>query len=239
MNDQTQAADPINDAIAAAQNAAAQAAATPPAPAAGVPATVPNGQTAVAPAPAAAAPIGNSLDDFDTSGMDVEAFIKVTEFGLLIPKECDTPTKEKVRVMIDLGECVRHLAIKASKGKITKYWKTYDGITSVPDGKPWAQAIQEARMLSGKPDLDPYETVDIPMTLLQDAGTAKLGDVLGYSLSTTNKKDFKTFLRQIAKKGFPVGSGKVVVDISSKKMTSDSYVWGVVKFEFVEPYTEQ
>lgn len=224
--------DPINDAITQAQEAAANAVAPAAAAAAASVPAVTSGNT---PAPA----LGNSLADFDTSGLDVDGFIKPTPYGLLVPKENEDPVKDPVRVKIDLGECVRHLAIKANRGKTVKYWKTYDGVTSVPTGESWQKAIADARALSGKEDLEPYQSVDIPMTLLQDAGGAEAGTTLGYSLSTTNQKAFKQFLRAVKRAGLPVDSGEVVVDLGSEKMTSDSYTWAVVTFDFVERYVEQ
>lgn len=222
-------ADPIQAAINEAQ-AAAGAAVADQAP------QVPATQTAGVPAQApAAGGLSNDLGDFGVGGLNVDGFIKVNQFGLLIPKEAKKPV-ENAEVVIDLSECVRHLAIKASHGDNTKYWRTYDGVMS-SDGTPWTQALAEAEAM--QPGAKPYESVDIPMTLLEDAGEAEAGDDLGYSLSTTNKKAFSKFLRSVAKSGLDVSTAVVRVKIGVEAMSKGTWNWGVMTFELLGEYTEQ
>lgn len=220
----------IEQARAAAGASAAQAA---PAPGQAVaPAANPAGQ-AVAPAPAAG-PI--TLDDFSTGAMSVDDYLKVKEHGLLVGG--NDGLVKNARVHIDMSEVQPHLAIKANTGEGARYWKTYDGAVTT-DGLPWAQAIQQANQMdtSGK-QIQPYKSADIPMTVVEDVKdlegnvVAEAGTRLGYSLSTTNKKQFDDMLRAIDKLDGATRADAVVdVTISSMKRSNKSYTWGVVQFE--------
>lgn len=222
--------DPIQDAIAAAQASAANVGTAPGT--AVAPAAPVQGQVMNAPA---AQPLSNSLADFGTGGLDVDGYIKVTEFGMLVPKEAKKPIEE-FNAVIDLSDCVRHLAMKASIGDNTKYWRTYDGITDT-EGKPWQQAIAEAQAID--PKAAPYESVDIPMVLLEDVGEAKAGDRLGYSLSTTNKKAFASFARSVAKAGLDLNSAVVQVKVGYENLKKGSWSWGIMTFSLIGEHTEQ
>jgi hypothetical protein len=218
-----QAPDPIQAAIEAAQQSAGAAVTRNQSVA-----TIEN-TPAPAPAVAVRSAMPTSLDDFDDGGLAVDAFIKVTPYGLLIPKSNDTPVPNAT-VRIDLSECVAHLAVKASRGKDTKYWKTYNG-TSTPDGMPWEAAMAAANAM--QPGQTPYKSVDIPMTLLEAVGAGKVGDILGYSLSTTNKKAFSLFLKAVDKAGLERTSAVVHVKLGHEVLKSDSYTWGVVTFDLL------
>jgi len=217
--------DPIQAAIAQAQQSAGAAVAAQPSQTVAVIENTPAPQAAVA----VRSVMPASLDDFDAGSLSVDAFIKVTPYGLLVPKTNETPVPNAL-VRIDLSECVAHLAVKASRAGDTKYWKTYNG-ASTPDGMSWESAMAAANAM--QPGASPYQSVDIPMTLLEAVGDGKVGDQLGYSLSTTNKKAFSLFLKAVDRAGLNRNTAVVQVKLGHEVLKSDKFTWGVVSFELL------
>ena len=147
--------DAINDAIAAAQAAAASA----------VPAgaTVPATQTQAAlPATPQARGVPVTMDDLMVGSMQVDEWLKVKEFGLLIGTDATLITGT-INVTIDFAAVQPNYSIKY--GNPAQYAKTYDRVTSAKGGT-WAQAVQMAQMAD--PKAREYRSADLPMTLTAD-----------------------------------------------------------------------
>lgn len=220
----------IQDALAEAQ---AKAAEQTPAQTANVPAT-----TAAAGGTAVAAhtggPVSLSMDDVVGGSLAVDAFLKVNEDGLKIG---DKPQLiETITVDIDLAQCVVAQVIKF--GNPAVYYKTLDGMTTQGQGFTWSEAIMRAKQIN--PKADPYKSVDIPMTLVEDAKDLKgnvvveAGTTLGHSTSTTNWANMVALLKAVDAKGYSRSTDTVRVTITSERRTNkNNNVWGVLKFELL------
>jgi len=154
--------DAIQEAIAKAQAAAgnvANAAA----------ASAPSASTAVVPAAgtAVAAPLPPgqkvSMEQLMTGGMNVDLWIKVKEYGLVVGQSDELVSQ--FDAYIDLTDGVGFAAKYSIKaGNPAQYWSTYDGVMS-DKGIPWAEAQAKACALDNKAKA--YPAVDVPMILTE------------------------------------------------------------------------
>lgn len=231
----TQAQDPIAAAMAAAEarkNAAtAQLAA-------GVPATqgtAPGGAVAVA-QPAQKL----SMETLAAGSMNVDNWLKVKEFGLLIGD--DKTLIQTLKVALDMTEGVGFMPKKSIKyGNPVEYKHTYDGVNAA-DGGTWEQAVAVARSVS--PTAREYRSVDLPFILLEDAKGPKdvvicpKGQRLGHSTATTNWAAFEAFYREVAAAGL---LGKMVeIELGYESKTNkNSQSWGVITFKLIGEVQEE
>lgn len=231
--------DAIQDAIRKAQAAAGSVASA-------AAASAPSGGNAVVPAAshavAAALPPGQkvSMEQLMTGGMNVDAWIKVKEYGLVVGTSDELITEFECRIELVEGMgFVPKYSIKA--GNPAQYWSTYDGVMS-DKGIPWAEAIAKACALDNK--AKPYAAVDVPMVLTKDIVSpkgvllAKVGDRVGYATSTTGFREWQDFYKKAATQGW-IGQD-VEVKVTSKRMTNkNNNAWGVMVWNGLGVYTEE
>lgn len=225
--------DPVAAAVEAAKAAAAAAIANQAAQAGAM--NLPAVQQAPAygvPAVPQAAGKPFTMDDVGGSSIVVDSWVGVNEHGLTFGKNKALFT-DPVEVEITLSEVAPHRSIKAGKNP-ARYWKTYDGVTAASGGS-WAAAMHQAQL--AEPGARDYPSADIPMTLLQDVvvkgqKVASVDERIGYTLSTTNWKNWKRFWDLCAGKGLT--GGTVKARISSEQRTGGGNTWGVMLFELVE-----
>ena len=217
----------INDAIAKAQAAANAAAGQQ----SNAVATVSQGSTAVAMVPVPGKAL--SMETLATGSINVDQWVKVKEFGLLIGDNKALIDTMKVSIsMIDGRGFVPKLSIKA--GNPAQYWSTTDG-TTCPGVGTWDQAQQKA--LSLDPKARSYRAVDLPMTLLEPAISkgveiAKVGTILGHTTSTTNWKNWEQFYKDVADAGLMGQTVQVELGFEPKTNKAGNN-WGVVSFKLL------
>ena len=220
--------DPVQAAIAAAQNAAkalveaqAQAANS------NTTAVVPTTSHAVAPA---GRPL--AMEDM-TGGLVVDKWLGVKEFGLLIGPE-KALCAEPILVEIDMTAVQPNYSVKF--GNPAQYFRTYDRVTEVRGGS-WHDALRRAQAVD--PRASEYRSVDLPMRLLQDVVVnkkvvAEAGETLGYSTSTTGWAPWRAFYSECVRQG--LHRSRVRVQIAHLKRTNNkANVWGVVTYTLLGP----
>lgn len=218
-------ADPIAEAVAAAQ---ARAAALVKEQAASLPTTTQQGSTAVAPV-RPGKPL--TMEDMAAGGITVDSWLGVKEHGFLVGPNKDLFTDE-IEVTIDFTAVAPHRAIKF--GNPAVYLKSYDGITCAQGGS-WEQAIARAQRV--QPDAREYPSADLPMVLQHDLKKgakvlAEKGQVVGYSLATTNWNVWRAFWTDCTNKG--LGGQVVRVKLGYEKRTNRAgNVWGIMTFTLV------
>ncbi|WP_419902164.1 hypothetical protein [Kiloniella sp.] len=219
--------DAISNAIEQANESAAQAPTTPASSPA--PQNLPANQSVndLAPAPASGVPLG--MDDFMTGGISVDHWIKPSEFGIALAKGKLTET---LLVKINLAEVQYCEAIKY--GNPATYHKTYDRITTA-DGITWHQAIANAKAVDGD-KARPYASADIPMVLDQEVDVEHMeaGQLLGYSLSTTNRNNWQSFIRSITNAGLDPKGSFVKVELGNEVRNKGQNTWGLLTFKLIE-----
>lgn len=177
-----------------------------------------------------------TLDDLSGGSLDVDEFIKVKEYGLLIGN--DPSLFDEIIVDITLDEVQVNETIKYGKNPVI-YLKTLDGVTCLQGGA-WETALQKAA--AAEPGARPYKSADIPMTLAKDLvfkgkTVAEAGTRLGHSTSTTNRANLQSFLADVARQGY---SGQQVrVRLTAEARKSKGNTWGVIKFDLLGLTAEQ
>lgn len=228
--------DAITQAIQAAQAAAAQAAAAPAA-------TSTSTAVAVQSTNAVAMPAGKplSMDTLSTGSINVDTWIKVKEYGILVGDVKAPQAIPKLVASIEMTDGKGFLCKQSIKaGNPAQYWATYDGVTC-PGTGTWEQAIQKAASIS--PTARPYRAVDLPLTLLEPAMSgatelAKVGTILGHSTATTNWKNWESFYKDCAQAGLIGKTVKVEVGFEEKTNKANN-VWGVLTFKLLGEVEEQ
>lgn len=209
--------NPIDDAIAAAQKAAANS----------VPSTTIEG-TGGAVSTQRAAPLG--LDDMLSGAITVDAWIKVTEHGLTIGT--DRTLFDSIPVTIDMAAIAYCYSVRF--GNPAQYDKTYDRLTSVK-GQSWNDTLRKAQQIDEK--ASEFRSADLPFVLRQDLNNKK-GDLiiakdstLGHSLSITGWKAFQEFVTLIQKQNIDPRTAVVDLDLGFDVRTNTKGTWGVLKFD--------
>jgi hypothetical protein len=174
------------------------------------------------------APSRPSLDDMaDNSGIQVDLYLTVKEAGLRIDKG---EYFKSAKVVIDLSECTPIFSVRANRGGQTTFIKSYDGrMTS--QGQNFQQATAQLQATHDKVD-GPYQTVEIPATLLQDVPGAKKGQRIGITPAITGVKFWTKFYNELRTAG--LSKGRVEATIECLPQTNkNGNEWGVVGFTLV------
>lgn len=174
------------------------------------------------------APSRPSLDDLaDNAGIQVDAYLGVKEAGLRVDKEAYF---QEAKVTIDLNECVPIFSVRANRGGSTTFIKSYDGRMTA-QGENFQQATERLRSTHEKVD-GPYQTVEIPVTLLEDVPGAKKGARLGITPAITGVKFWTKFYSELRSKGLQrsIVTAKIKCIPQTNKNGNE---WGVVGFELI------
>jgi len=125
-----------------------------------------------------------TTDDVIGSMMNVDSFIKFSDTGQIGVGE---PVKyvDKLVVSLSLAEIGPAHGIRY--GNPAVYVRTRDGVTT-DKGQSWDAALANARRV--EPTVQPYNSWDLPFTLLAKAGDTEQGSRVGY---TTVWSSFKAF----------------------------------------------
>lgn len=228
--------DPIQAAIAKANEAAKAQQSLPPN--SNVPATASGGTvTVAAPAPA---PVSLSMETMTVGSMSVDTWIKVKEDGLKIGEMAGL--LESFEAVIDMTPGVGFVlkyGIKA--GNPAQYAYTTDMANAIGGGT-WPSAVARIQALDPSKPTAPYRCVDLPFTLISDVKkgdqvVGKAGDVVGYTTSTTNWKNWEEFYRDCSNQGLL--NKKVKVKLTAQPRSNKAgNTWGVLKIEALSEYEE-
>lgn len=178
-----------------------------------------------------------SLDSFaDGGGMDVDEYLKVKAEGFKIGDEMGLI--EELEVEIDMSEVTPIYSFRCELGGQTKFVKSYDGVTT-SDGKSFQGEVDRLTRVGEKPS-GVYETIEIPMTLLNDVSDTKkkvtfdADTRIGYTPSITAAKPFRSFTRKLRQANPALLQDVVKVKLTHEKRTKGQYEWGIVNFELIE-----
>lgn len=181
-------------------------------------------------APVASAPTRPSLAAMaDSAGIQVDEYLTVKDTGFRLgDAKAKLFTTAKVR--INLNEVAPISAIRATRGGNTTFIKSYDGVTT-SQGQSFALAESNARSVSDKVD-GPYQSAEIPATLLDETGGSKAGTRIGITPSITGVKFFTKFYNELRQAGLE----NSIVDVTinhSLQTNKNGNEWGVVEFELI------
>lgn len=193
--------------------------------------------------PMQAMPRSFSSSDMSVGMMSVDAYLQVANTGMSVKGK--QGVIYEAEVLIDFNKVSYNETIKYGQNPVT-YKKTYDGVMTT-DGIAWAKACEDARRVD--PKAAPYKSADLPMTVLKDlvvtlgAGktetVAAAGDILGHSLSTTNRANFAALVADMKAKGLSadhqngIGGSRVIVKLTHEPKEKGTNKWGLLKFELI------
>lgn len=234
--------DPVKAAMEAAQAAAAAA------PSPQLPATI-SPQTSLAAAGPAPTPVALSMESMQMGSMSVDNWFKVKEDGLKIGDM--QGLLESVEAVIDMT-AGRGFILKygAKNGNPAQYAYTVD-LANAAGGGTWPAALARLQALDPSKPCAPYRCVDLPFRLIDDvvkttgAGKAavttviaKAGDMIGYTTSTTNWKNWEMFYKDVEKAGLM--GREVKVKLTAQPRTNkNGNNWGVLAFELLGEYEDE
>ena len=185
------------------------------------------------PGTAIAVPTKLSMETMAVGGMSVDQWVKVKEDGLKLGDKPGLIESMLVDIlMVDGSGFVVKYSAKA--GNPAQYESSYDGVTSASGGA-WAAALARLQALEPNKAVRPYKSVDLPMTLAEDIKKgdvvlAKVGDVLGYTTSTTNWGNWEVLYRDVTAAGL-MGKSVRVKLTAQARTNKNANAWGVVKFD--------
>jgi hypothetical protein len=221
-------ADPIQAAIAAAQASAAGATAQQAGAVANL--AAPAAQAVVVPG------VKLTMDQL-AGGLTVDNWLGVKEMCFTFGQS-KTAVMSDILVDIDMSMAQPAQAVKFGNPAI--YFKTYDMVTEVRGGA-WSEALRKAQLAD--PNVRPYRTVDIPMTLAtdvtvpggkgkEDVVLAEAGTTVGHSLATTNWGEWEAFYNNMKKLGLQASTVRVMLGYKKRTNTKGN-TWGLVTFTYV------
>lgn len=188
----------INDQIAAARSAAAAGATTS---AEAAPPAVGSYQ-APATAPVAAGRPVTLGELFAQGGMSVDKYLKIDKTGILLGTDLKNP-QEELEVEFKISDITPFWGLRFGENPV-KYLRSIDRMVESRSKKPWSQCVAEAQQVDSRCRGD-YPSADVPFTLISEdiiaekgergAVLVKQGQTVGLTLSVTNFKEFKAFMK--------------------------------------------
>lgn len=195
------------------------------------PAVVDNTPAATPPRAAAAL----TIDDFQRETPQVDAWLKTAVDGFTLRDESvagfTEATLKVAMVLDDLVPCKR-----LRYGNPATYKTSYDGVYST-EGELWSVVIENARRATGDSSVKDYMSMNVQGRLLEDAGGAKKGDVIGFQTTPTQNKNLASLIKTAESQGI-ARDEEFEVEIGVLKRTAKGNTWAIQTYEFVGPYVE-
>lgn len=178
-----------------------------------------------------------SLDSMmDSSGISVDGYLTLKYEGF---KFGDTDGLfDEAIVSININDIVPIAQVRATLNGNTQFLKSYDGVTT-SDGTNFERAT-EALRAAGNTITGPYQTSEVPMTLLEDvvlyakgkeSGRIEAGTRIGTTPPLTGVKYLAAFLKKMREAGYMGETVKVKLKHIARTNTRNNQ-WGVSDFIF-------
>lgn len=220
--------DAINAALAAAQNVADE-----------TPSTQTNTAVASAPLgagaglPAAGGQQRSLMDFMESTSMNVDCYLAVSELGIRFGK--DIKVHDDVEVEMCFKDAKAGYTLRCNTPTGVQYLTSWDGATEVRSRQNWAAVIADAKKMDGASY--PSDLIELPVKLLKDyprkeGGPIAAGTIVGLSISYMNSKAFGAFLKEQYPKVGPNTPFKVKLTAVAKKGSGQDY--GVFGYEVID-----
>jgi hypothetical protein len=169
----------------------------------------------------------------DSAGIQVDQFLTIKDTGFRLG---DSKTLfNEATVRINMNEVVPIVSLRANRGGSTTFIKSYDGVTT-SQGQSFALAESNLRNTHDKVD-GPYQTAEIPATLLADVAGGKKGETIGVTPPITGVKFFTKFYKELQEKNLENATVDVKL-IHTPQTNKNGNEWGVVTFELIGEASE-
>ncbi len=179
----------------------------------------------------------------DSAGMTVDEYLTMKQGGggFKIGKDMKGLLEELV-VEIDLDDVAYIWSCRSELNGATTFIKSYDGLTT-STGANFSYDVQRLKNVPGAKTTEPYQTAEIPATLVSDVEDPKKdsnvviheGATVGITPSMTGFKEFQKFLKKLRRDNPDALRDTVRVKLTSvDKTNSKNNTWGVLQFELAE-----
>lgn len=165
----------------------------------------------------------------DSAGIQVDEYLTVKDTGFRLG-DAKNKLFAEARVRINMNEVVPIVSIRANRSGNTTFVKSYDGVMT-SQGQSLAQVESQLRASHDKVD-GPYQTAEIPATLLEDVGGSKTGTTIGITPAITGVKFFTKFYNELRQKGLDTSTVDVKI-VHTPQSNKNGNEWGVVAFELI------
>lgn len=170
-----------------------------------------------------------SLDDMaDNAGISVDAYVTFKYEGMKIGNGKLFDTFEAI---LDMNEAAPISQVRATRSGATTFIKSYDGITT-STGENFQQKLASLQATHDKVD-GPYNTVELPLELLENVDGADKGQRVGITPPMTGTDEWNAFYRSLRDQGLNKSKIKVRVN-HIPKTNRNKNEWGIAGFELIE-----
>lgn len=163
----------------------------------------------------------------DNAGMAVDAYLVSKEAGFRVG---DTGSYfQTFKGKIDLTEVAVIASIRSTKGGATTFYKSYDGVMT-STGMSFAQAEQQSRATADKTDV--YQTVEIPVELLEDVPGLEAGKRIGVTPAITGVKLWTAFYDKLRQQNLAQSVVDVQITLKPQRNKRGNE-WGIAEFVLI------
>ena len=184
---------------------------------------------AAAAAPASAMSIDQSMRE--TPQVDAYAKLKVTGYTIRDEKVKQATIKATM-VINDQTPCRR---LRYGEPPATQYRTSYDGVRA-DNGELWVNVLANAERVTGKKVRD-YPSMNVQIRLLEDAGGAKAGDVIGFQTTSTQNKNLTALFKTATAAGLGYDD-EFEFELGYEERDTSKGHWAVQTYKFVGEYEE-
>ncbi len=179
-----------------------------------------------------------SLDSvMDSAGISVDGYLSLKYEGISYGDV--KGLFDEAIVSINVSDIVAITQVRATLGGNTVFFKSYDGVTT-HDGSNFSAAV-EAKRAQGAQIAGPYQTAEVPMTLLEDivlfdkgkeSARIPSGTKMGTTPPLTGVKYLSAFLKKLREQGLMAETVKVKL-VHIPRTNANNNNWGVTDFQLL------
>ncbi len=182
-----------------------------------------------APATQAAPAQAMSIDQFirETPQVDAYAKLKVTGYTIRDGKV----TQDKIKATMVINDQVPCRRLRYGQPPATQYRTSFDGVRDV-GGELWATVIANAKRATGDNTIRDYPSMNVQIRLLEDAGGAKAGDVIGFQTTSTQNKNLTALFKTATAAGLDYDD-EFEIELGYEERDTAKGHWAVQTYAFV------
>lgn len=182
---------------------------------------------------AAAAPAAAmSIDQFLRETPQVDAYAKLKVTGYTIRDE--KVKQDKIKATMVIADQIPCRRLRYGQPPSTQYRASYDGVRA-ENGELWSTTIANAKRATGDNSIRDYPSMNVQITLLEDAGGAKAGDVIGFQTTSTQNKNLSALIKTARAAGLGDEDEFEIVLGYDERDTAKGH-WAIHTYEFVGEY---
>lgn len=178
-----------------------------------------------------------SLHDMLLGSIEVDHWLKYTEYGIAIGDR--TRPLETISVYLNMDEIAYCYQVKYQLNGAAKYHRSYDRLTDARGGA-WSATLDQVKQID--PAAFEYRSAELPLILAEDVLgkdgktiAVRAGETLGLALPTTGWKSFQRFVRGLNRRHIDARTASLRFELGFKVLQKTGVKdWSVPEFSDVE-----